>query len=196
MAEITIPTIKASSVTFGLERADNVLQLLNGREVITAFAKASWTAKLSLTILTEQEGRDWSAAMSALSSMENYFKMTAPGYTGTVYTGTTPQVNGSSQVGTTLSIKNCTASAVVFRPGEYFEVNGELKIVTNTATANGSGIASVSFQPALRASPSDSATVTISSPKAKFRLANPSAAWQIQPGKFYIISIDAVELVQ
>jgi hypothetical protein len=196
MAEITIPAIKASSVTFGLERADNVLQLLNGREVITAFAKASWAARVSLTILTEQQGRDWAGALAALSSMENYFRMTPPGYTGTIYTGSTPQVNGAGQLGTTLSIKNCTPSAVVFRPGEYFEVNGELKIVTATATANGSGVASVSFQPALRAAPTDSATVTISSPKTKFRLANPSASWQIQPGKFYIINIDAVELVQ
>ena len=196
MAEITIPTIKASSVTFGLERADNVLQLLNGREVITVFAKASWVAKVSLTILTEQEGKDWAGVMAALSSLDNYFKMTPPGYSGPVYTGSTPQVNGAGQLGVTMSIKNCTPSAVVFRPGEYFEVNGELKIVTATATADGSGIASVSFQPALRAAPANSLSLVITNPKAKFRMANPSASWQIQPGKFYITSLDVVELVQ
>jgi hypothetical protein len=196
MAAITIPSIKAASVNFGLERADNVLQLLNGREVITVFAKASWAMSINLTIQTEQQGREWAGALAALSSMENWFEATPPGYSGTIYTGAAPTVSGGSQVGTSLNIAGATPSTVVFRAGEYFTVNGELKIVTENCTSNGSGAATVKFQPALRESPSNGATLTINQPKAKFRLVDPRANWQIVPGKFYLITVNAVELVQ
>jgi len=195
MAEVTIPAIKAGSASIGLVRADVATELLSGAEVYTIFARAAWTMNINLVIQTEQQGRDWSGALARLSSFGNFFKASPPAYSGAAYTGSTPQVNGAAQLGTTLSLKNITPSAVVFRTGEYFEVNGELKIVTATATANGSGIASVSFEPPLRASPADSASLVITAPKASFRLAQPAAQWNIQPGKFYAITIDAVEKI-
>jgi hypothetical protein len=195
MAEVTIPAIKAGSASFGLVRADVATELLNGAEVYTIFNRAVWTMTINLVIQTEQQGREWSGALARLSSFGNFFKASPPGYSSPIYSGSAPQVNGANQLGTTISLKNITPSAVVFRSGEYFEVNGELKIVTATATANGSGIASVNFEPALRASPADSASVVISSPKASFRLAQPAAQWNIQPGKFYAINIDAIEKI-
>jgi len=195
MAEVTIPAIKAASASFGLVRADNALELLNGAEVYTVFQKAAWVLSFPLVIQTEEQARTWSGALSRLSSYANHFKASPPGYTNPIYTGTVPQVNGAGQLGTTLSIKNCTPSTTVFRAGEYFEVNGQLKIVVSTATSNGSGIASVEFEPALRSAPADSSSLVIASPKAKFRLVDSSAAWNIQPGRFYSITIDAVEQI-
>jgi hypothetical protein len=195
MAEITIPTIRASSASFGLVRADNALELLNGSEVYTTFARAAWVLSFPLVIQTEQQARAWSAALARLSSYANHFKASPPGYTTTIYSGTVPQINGSGQLGVSLNLKNCTPSTAVFRAGEYFEVNGELKIVTADATADGSGLATVNFEPALRAAPTDSASIVITNPKAKFRLTDSSAAWNIQPGRFYSITIDAVEQI-
>jgi hypothetical protein len=195
MAEITIPTIQAASASFGLVRADNALELLNGSEVYTVFQKAAWVLSFPLVIQTEQQARAWSAALASLSSFANHFKASPPGYTATIYSGTIPQVDGGSQLGTSLDIKNCTNSTTVFRAGEYFEVNGELKIVTANAVSNGSGLATVNFEPALRASPTNSSSLVITNPKTKFRLADSSAAWNIQPGRFYSITIDAVEQI-
>lgn len=195
MAEITIPAIKAGSTSFGLARADVATELLSGAEVYTVFNRAAWEMSINLVIQTEQQGREWSAALAGLSSFANFFKASPPAYSGAVYTGTTPQVDGAGQLGTILNLKNCTNSTTIFRVGEFFEVNGELKIVTSICNSNGSGLAVVNFEPALRASPANSANLVLTAPKASFRLAQPSAQWSIQPGKFYAITIDAVEKI-
>jgi hypothetical protein len=195
MAEITIPAIKAASASFGLVRADNSLELLNGSEVYTVFQRAAWVLSFPLVIQTEEQARTWSGALSRLSSYANHFKASPPGYISSIYAGTVPQVNGAGQLGTSLSIKNCTNSSTVFRAGEYFEINNELKIVVLNTVSDGSGLATVEFEPALRAAPSNSASLVITNPKTKFRLSNSSAAWSIQPGRFYSITIDAVEQI-
>lgn len=195
MAEITIPEILASNATFGLLRADVETELLTGASVFTEFAKAAWTYQIQLTIQTEAQGREWSAALSRLSRFSNHFTASPPGYTGAAYTATTLQVNGAGQLGTALNIKNGAASTTVLRAGEYFSVNGELKIVVSNCVTDGSGLGTVQFEPPLRSSPADSANLNLATPKAKFRLSSPSAQWRIEPGRFYVLTIDAVELI-
>lgn len=194
MAAVTIPTILASSVTFGLLRADNENELLTGASVFTEFSKAAWTFQIQLTIQTEQQGREWSGALSRLSRFSNHFVAGPPGYPGAAYTATTLQVDGTGQLGTALNIKNGAASTTVLRAGEYFSVNGELKIVVTDCVTNGSGLGTIQFEPPLRASPANSANLNIATPTAKFRLVAPQTQWRIEPGRFYIFTVDAVEL--
>ena len=195
MAEITIPTLLASNVTFGLSRADVATELLTGAAVFTEFTKAGWVYQAQLVIQTYDQGQAWAVALSQLSRFSNHFKAGPPAYAGGAYTATTLQVDGAGQLGTSLNIKNGNASTTVIRAGEYFEVNGELKLAVTTCVTNGSGNGSVTFEPPLRQAPLDSASINLSTPKAKFRLTSPQASWRVEPGKFYIISLDAVELL-
>lgn len=195
MAEITIPTFCESSASFGLLRADNVLELMTGKEVFTDFAKAVWTYSFSLPVQTEDHGRVWAAALSQLSRISNYFKATPPGYKGAAYNATTLQVNGANQVGMVLNLKGAQNNTLILKVGEYFEVNGELKIVTSNVTSNGSGLAVVNFEPPLRNAPPDSSNLNLQTPKAKFRLANPQASWAVGPKMFHSISLDCVEVI-
>ena len=106
--------------------------------------------------------------------------------------GGTPLVKGAGQSGTTLIIDGCTVGATLLA-GDYFEVNGELKMVVASATANGSGEMTLTIEPPLRASPADNATVTLIQPKAVFMLAGDEAKWSTQPGKFSSFPIDCIE---
>lgn len=194
MAAVTIPEILASSVSFGLLRADVESELLTGKSVFTEFTKAAWTYQIQLTIQTEAQGRAWSAALSRLSRFSNHFVAGPPGYDGAAYTSTTLQVNGAGQLGTALNIKGGAVSTTVLRAGEYFSVNGELKIVVTDCVTNGSGLATVQIEPPLKASPADSANLNLATPTAKFRLLAPQTQWRIEPGRFYVFTVDAVEL--
>lgn len=195
MAEITIPTILESSATFGLLRADVETELLTGASVFTEFTKAAWTYQAQLTIMTEQQGRAWAVALTQLSRFSNHFKAGPPGYAGGVYTATTLQVDGAGQLGTSLDIKNGNTLTTVIRAGEYFEVNGELKMAISNCVTDSAGEGTVLFEPPLRVAPLNSASINLATPKAKFRLTSPQTQWRIEPGKFYIISLDAVELL-
>jgi hypothetical protein len=193
MAEITIPTILESSATFGLLRADVETELLTGASVFTEFNKAAWTYQAQLVIQKEQQGRQWAAALAQLSRFSNYFKAGPPGYGGGAYTATTLQVDGAGQLGTSLDIKSGNALTTVIRAGEYFEVNNELKLAVTNCVTDSAGKGAVFFEPPLRVAPLDSANINLATPKTKFRLTAPQTQWRIEPGKFYIITLDAVE---
>ena len=195
MAEVVIPTIYESSATFGLIRADVETELLTGASVFTEFTKAAWTYQSQLTIMTEADGRAWAAALLQLSRFSNYFRAGPPSYAGGAYTATTLQVDGAGQLGTSLDIKNGNSLTTVIQSGEYFEVNGELKMAVGVCVTDSSGLGTVLFEPPLRASPANSASINLATPKASFRLVAPQSQWKIQVGKFYIITLEAVELL-
>lgn len=71
------------------------------------------------------------------------------------YTGITGYVSGASQTGITLVTNGWTASTLILVEGDYFTINGELKLVTANCISDGSGNATISFTPALRASPAN-----------------------------------------
>ena len=195
MAVVTIPPIKQSAATMGLQRADNALQMMNGADVITEFARAVWTYQFSLVPQKEASGMLWAGALARLSRISNHFEAGPPGYNGAAYTATTLQVDGSGQLGIALDIKGAQPSTKVLQAGEYFEINGELKIVVSDCTSDGSGLATVQFEPPLRDSPDNSANLNTQTPKAKFRLATPESSWSIGLKKYYRIQIDCVEVI-
>lgn len=112
-----------------------------------------------------------------------------PGFTG----GGELFVDGAGQLGTELDLDGADASESVFKVGEYFSVNGELKIVTADASSNASGQVTVSFEPALRQSPPDNDSVNISTPTATFRLLDPIGGWSLQPNNIHSFTLQAVE---
>lgn len=103
-----------------------------------------------------------------------------------------PLVKGASQTGNTLAIDACTVGATLLA-GDFFAVNGELKMVVADATADGAGEMSLTFEPPLRSSPADNAPITLVQPTATFMLAADEMKWSTQPGKFSTFAIDAIE---
>lgn len=101
-------------------------------------------------------------------------------------------VSGAGQLGYQLTVSGADANQILFLPGEYFSVNGELKVVTAQCNTSGTGTATVVFSPALRSPPPNSATLEMLQPQATFRLAA-SAPWMLQPNRIHTAMIDAVE---
>lgn len=104
----------------------------------------------------------------------------------------TPLVKGASQTGTTLAIDGCTVGATLLA-GDFFAVNGELKMVVANSTADGAGEMTLTFEPPLRSSPADNAAITLVQPTATFMLASDELKWNTQPGKFSTFAVDAIE---
>ena len=99
--------------------------------------------------------------------------------------GGTPIINGASQTGNTLNIDGCSTGVTGWiKAGDYFSVNGELKICTADANSNGSGEVAVSFAPRLRSSPPDSDPIETTAPSGRFTLSQKNQGWSYRPGKF------------
>jgi hypothetical protein len=96
-------------------------------------------------------------------------------------------------LGRELAYNGADASAVVFEPGEYFSVNGELKIVTAQSSSDGGGAGVVEFEPAFRNPPPSSNPIEIAEPVASFRLVGPIGGWQLSPNRLHSFTLNAVE---
>lgn len=106
-------------------------------------------------------------------------------------------VMGASQTGVSLIVDAGTSAATLLA-GDMVAVAGSgLHMVVADATFNGSGQATLSISPPLRASPADNATVSVASPTGKFILVNNTIGWSNNPGgKSGAISSMTVELVE
>jgi hypothetical protein len=157
------------------------------------FPGARWEVQFTLNNLTDPDTAILQAFLAQLRGQAGRFTLhdfSRPTPRGTA-TGT-PLVMGAGQTGTTLTMDGLAAGATLLR-GDKIGVNGELKMVVSDATANGSGVMAVTFEPPLRASPADNATVTLINPTATFRLTEDAMRTLTRAPRLSDITIDAVE---
>ncbi len=131
-----------------------------------------WVAQYSLPIMDRDNIANWKAFFARLQGRKNTFYAYDPDYTTPrgVATGT-PLVNGGSQTGNTLVTDGWTVSTTgILKAGDYFSVGGELKMVTQDANSDASGNCTINFEPAIRNSPSDNASIVTSNPKCEMYL--------------------------
>lgn len=167
MAIITFPGILPTVCEWGLRSlTETYTSPLNGSTQTFGKPGSRWRATLQFGMLNLQQGRDLQAflvAMDGKSNRVNLINHDRPG------TGANAAVNGASQVGTSLII-NGGGAGRVYSAGDYFTVNGELKMVTQTVTADGLGAATLQFGPMLRVSPASTAPIVFSNPTCQMML--------------------------
>ena len=175
-----------SSMTMGL--TFNTLRLppnpLTGSMRTVGMPGARWVATLSWDLLNRDKADPIRALLLKLRGQANrlvIWDLVQPLFRGVG--GGSPTVNGGSQVGVSLNITGATPNITNWAlPGDKFAVNGELKICVASANTNGSGQTTLTFEPALRASPSNGAAITIIQPTAKFVLESNSVLWEYLTG--------------
>lgn len=132
-----------------------------------------WEGVLEMAPLIDRPGslelRTWWGWVNAVG-LYGDFTIQDPDYTGAQSGIASALVNGASQSGTSLACDGVTASVVVLRQGEYFQVGTQFFVVAADVSSNGSGQFTVTFKPALRASPADNAVVTLNNPQLLLKL--------------------------
>jgi len=101
-------------------------------------------------------------------------------------------VDGAGQLGRSLNVKNADPNETLFNPGEYFSLDGELKVVTQLCESDGNGNATILFEPSLRKSPDDNLLIEIGAPFARFRI-QPQSGWTLQPNRLHSFTLEATE---
>lgn len=193
MAKVDFNQSIISNASIRLLRGDVATELLSGREVITSFPKARWALSFNVITLTPENRGQALAAVTRLSNLKNFFEIVPPNYSGAAFTGAIT-VAGGAQIGTELNIA-AAADTLVLKAGEWFTVNGELKFVIEDCATNGSGLATVQFEPPLRNAPANATALETQAPVGKYRLVNPEAAWAIAQGGFTAVQFDCIEVI-
>ena len=122
-----------------------------------------WMAEYSLPPMARSNWSAWQAFFNQLQGRRNTFNGFCPDSKNTQGTATgTPLVNGSTQTGNSLITDGWTVSTSILKAGDFISVGGELKQVSLDVSSDGSGNATITFQPAIRNSPSDNSSIVVS----------------------------------
>lgn len=155
-----------------------------------------WEATFTIPPRTQAQAADWRAFLVKLQGQFNTFNGFDPATVGNrgVATGT-PLVNGNSQTGTALNTDGWTPTTTgILKTGDYFEVNGEYKIITEDINSDGSGNATLVFEPELRLSPIDGQAIEVSNPRCEMILTNSQVMWNTSGSSVVAIQFSGREI--
>lgn len=172
---VTMPSLSGYVVAsnFYLETNTQIFESPLNRTVQTvALAGARWRADITLRAMKKQEAAQWIAFFLQLRGMSDTFTMQDPDWRVNLGLSTgSPLVNGAGQTGNSLVVDSCPANVTNWlRPADYFQIGDELKRVVAPVNTNGSGQATITFEPRIRVSPADNSSVIIRGAAGKFRL--------------------------
>jgi len=199
MPTLTMPAAPGfAASTFGLiANTQTFRSPLDGTVQTIELPGARWRASYRLPPMKRPQAAAWQAFLAALKGQAGRFfgfdpDARQPRGSGA---GDAPQVKGAGQGGESLVSDAWTANQTgLLIPGDYFEVNGELKMVTASVDSDGTGTASIAFTPSLRASPADNAVLTLVNPKVVMMLADDAqSSWDSDSVPFYLIAFAGVE---
>ena len=178
------PTPGFRSVRFGLRaNTQRFTSPLNKSVQTLELPGALWFASFELPPMTRDQAAAWQAFLiDLMGSSGRFFGADPDGAAprGAYDSGLdTPLVAGAAQTGASLATDGWRANQTgLLLPGDFLEVGGELKMVTTRVDSDGGGAATVSFKPALRASPADDAPLALENTRATMMLADDEqAAW-------------------
>lgn len=162
-----------------------------------AFSGQKWMIDVQLVDLGPNESEKWKAWLTKLRGRRGTFRLPNPNRTsqqGAVSTNGTVEDALSSNRGAIRTSGWANSTTNLFREGDFFEVNDELKIVVQDITSDSSGEAVLIHEPEFRTAPSQGDTVVTTDPKSLFRLRNETVQWS-DNGPSTSISFEAEEVV-
>jgi len=196
MATLTMPSSpRFQSSQFGLQpKTQTFSSPLNGAVQTLELPGALWFGTFTLPLMKIDTAAEWQAFLVNLMGASGRFYGFDPTRTSPrgIYSAAsdTPLVNGASQTGNSLTTDGWRLSGTgLLLPGDYFEVtaNGvkELHMITAQVDSDAGGVATLTFNPPLRNSPLDNATIVLTDPKVEMRLVDDGqVTWNVSIGDF------------
>lgn len=184
MAIITVPTgLSVARQTWEQQRNDMEFRSMFGAQAIEA-APPVWTTTIEAS---RKRPELWQALMLRLRGRTNQLELWNFGRPAPKGTMRGTMTAGAAAKGaTTMTVTASGQGGRTLLAGDFLGVGTALTqqvvMVTADATANASGVISVSFEPALRNALSAGAAVTWDKPKALFRRTDSKAGWEHKPG--------------
>ena len=153
-----------------------------------------WIINLQYRSLKDADRAVMLAFLAKLNGQQHRFTLHNHAENNRGAFGGTPLVAGASQTGTSLNIDGCSNSITNWiREGDFFSVDGKLKICVADANSDGAGLLTVSFAPRILTAPANNAPLTTSSGTGIFLLATNGARWSNRPFGFSDLSVVALE---
>ena len=194
MATIAFPSSpKPASMMWRLVQPaqQNISQWTGKRQVLPS-SRGWWECAITLPpIVGETDANSWRSFFAKARGAANDFQVPANEIAQSSATAT-PLVNGAGQTGRTLATDGWPLSSTVLKAGQYVTIGNQMLQLTADVVSNGTGQATISFEPAIRVSPADNAAIEFKNPYAlMYFIEDPG--FSIEPGLVYSISLQLRE---
>ena len=195
MTTYAFPSITPNASSIQLASNTSIFQSpLNGAIQTTDRGGERWVLNLQFMNLTGGNRAVLTAFLAKLNGQQHRFTMKNHAENNRGAFGGTPLVAGAAQTGKSLDIDGCSLTVTNWiRAGDWFGVNGELKMAVDDVSSDGSGLATLTFIPRLRAAPANNDPITTSAATGTFLLSENGATWSNRPGGLSDLSITAIE---
>lgn len=198
MAVLDFP-IEANSISWGFDEKDQALESpMDDTEQAVNLTGGKWRASIDFVNVTPSRMSQLRGFLMKLKGQAGRFYLSPPNYKPQGYAPVSTQgrVNGGSQVGNSLITDGWTPSLLIFKSGDYIEVNGELKVVVDDCMSNATGQATLSIEPELRTSPLDNGLIEVNEPRCVMKLVNGSSLeWAMSLQEVFHLSLECKEVV-
>jgi len=196
---ITFPdTLKVARSSWGQQRNDVAFRSGFGAQSVE-LSSPLWVVTLEATSGREQDGGGWQAFGMLLRGQTHQVALwnhARPVPRGTMR-GVMTLSTGAAQGATTLSIVASGQAAKTLKQGDYLGFGANLTqqvvMVVADATSDGSGVISVTVEPALRNAFLLGESVTWDRPKALFRRVDSKFGWQNSGAVVEGFTLDLIE---
>lgn len=194
MATITFPsTPKAQSMAWRLVMPSqtNISSWTGERQTVSS-NRGWWECNLVLPpIVGTNNVNVWRSFIAQARGSTNDFKVPVDP-TAQSNLVATPLIKGAGQTGRSLLTDGWPNSSTILRAGEYVTINNQLLQLTADITSNGSGEATIFFEPPVRSAPADNAAVEFKNPYCLMYLTD-QPEMSVEPGYVYSLSLSLRE---
>lgn len=157
-----------------------------------------WKVRMSMPPMTQEQADDWEVLLLQLRGILGTFYLTPydrPSSLGNP--SGSPTLTSIHSSKTQVVIGNCTPSITGYlKKGDWISFANNLLVkLTADVDTDGSGNATLDFEPALRSDPSLSSAITYTNPRGVFRLTSSLSEWNINALKHYGFTFDFVEAI-
>jgi hypothetical protein len=194
MATITYPsTPKPQSMSWRLLMpAQTNVSDWTGRRQTLASGRGWWEAQITFPpIVGTTNINAWRSFIAKSRGAANDFQVPVDPVAQSASTAT-PLVNGAGQQGRTLNTDGWPLSTTVLQAGQYVTINNQLLQLTENVTSNGSGVATLTFEPPVRVSPADNAAIEYKNPYCLMYLVE-EPTLSVETGYVYSLSLNLRE---
>lgn len=163
-----------------------------GRRQTVASGRGWWEAQITFPpIVGSTSINAWRSFIAKARGAANDFQVPVDPVAQSAATAT-PLVNGAGQLGRTLNTDGWPTSTTVLQAGQYVTINNQLLQLTENVTSNGSGVATLTFEPPIRVSPSDNAAIEFKNPYCLMYLVE-EPTLSVEAGYVYSLSLNLRE---
>lgn len=172
MTIYTLPTSPGFvDFQFDYQTGDYSIPLRNGASIEVVSPSNNYGCGVVLPPMNLDQFKPWRAVLSKLTSARHQFYISPPDSgPSTGYAGPEPRISGAGQIGNSIVVDGLSPSSDILSDGDFLSFDGILYQCDSDVSSNGSGVATISLNRALRKSPADNLPVEIFSPVAVMKL--------------------------